>query len=121
MRLSEKFLAAANRLEQTSVIGGKFEELDDNGEIIGHCVLGALSHVSRPSYAYGDAVVALHRLLNIQPSEDNYNNGWGLSASPSGQVAAWSNNLADAGKGSEVIAGLRRAAELAKAEEEGQI
>ncbi len=117
MNLSEHYLKAAELLEQTSVIGGKFSRSDNAGKIIGYCVLGALGEAAlalgRPFY-YGSAAAALHGFLNIKPSDDNYNQGWGLTGSLAGQLAAWSNNLADAGRGSEVIAGLRKAAELAQ-------
>ena len=114
MKLSDHLSKAADLLETGGCVAGMFEE---NGR---HCALGALNAVS----ADYTVAVQLAQLLNLPAANDNYNGGWGTDPLTGrndayiyrGRLAAWFNNLVDAGQDAEAIAEFRRAARLAAAQ-----
>lgn len=108
MTLAETFEQAAQVCETKGMCAGVRH--DDEGKV---CALGALEDVW--GFEPPATSRALVRLLGLTPQKDAYNGD--CSSEPSYVVAAWSNNLVDAGRADEVIAGFRRAAELARQEE----
>ena len=115
MKLSEIYSKCAELGEKHGLIAGHRGD-----PASGFCALGLIEYaifgrfsLLNDSTLMKEAETALASILNLQRQGDRYNYG---GDSPEFKVAAWSNNLVDAGKGSEVIAGFRKAAELAAAE-----
>jgi hypothetical protein len=106
--LSERLNSAADLLEKHGVVAGRRGSISE-----GFCALGALNAVGIPSSYEAITCGHIARLLDLKPARDRYNFFTGTGGDSNYIVAAWSNNLADAGKGAEVIAGFRRAASLA--------
>jgi hypothetical protein len=108
MNISKVLSDAADLLATGKVIAGNLS--DGKG---GYCAIGAI-YKTLGTGSFGDTasreiISSVVEVLSLPLASDRYNYVRDL---PLYRLAAWSNNLVDAGKGEEVIAGFRRAAQL---------
>lgn len=116
-KLSDIYFAVVALLMQHGVIAGKRGNIKS-----GFCALGAIDYVKTGNASIVDRNVAtdLRKRLNLGYVRDKHNADYTnyplICIRSDNVVAAWSNNLVDAGKSAEVIKSFRKAAESALAE-----
>lgn len=111
MKFSELYERAAKVCETRGMCAGS--RMNASGQV---CALGAIGKANPAGtfFAANMHVQPLVDILSLTYIPDNYNSLGNYPKTPSAAfiVAAWSNNLVDAGRSSEVIAGFRKAAKL---------